>query len=426
SIRILGNEAAMIFDEDYRYRDPNFIFGVELAELVFQFPLSRKTLEKALEEVGNLPLRNSYDRIFLYRCLALSRSPDPDLFVSHHHLQVEQRREIAERLERFLQDHVQGRRSSVVEKWSEAASLRLGVGLRAKEHHRDLDGEELGASCLYSLVAFLVAVKDFPPQEMNDLLAKCQSIRSLTKERREELLQGLLANPPMFFDFPNLDVASPLVPSFFGDLAELEAQRRPEDLMGLFAIREAAEYFRLDLRMLEDQMSVAYGRHFSGSLWEDSPETDIPQLLTYALILLLEKEEVPLFLYPKVGFEEVEAAALGVRLPTLSAKPNRWLVGTDHRLLALEVDESLPIEDPGRHRILWHLAQGQISQGGVAFDFQKKLVRSRCTIQGGHWRGRPESGTTPEPGLIVTSDMKPKEGFFQPLRRWEAVMREGP
>jgi len=82
--------------------------------MVHLFPLSRETLQEALCEIGNLPLRNSYDRIFLYRCLALGRSPQPQAFVKAALLTIDQRREIAERLERFFRHHLHGRRGDRV------------------------------------------------------------------------------------------------------------------------------------------------------------------------------------------------------------------------------------------------------------------------------------------------------------------------
>ena len=91
AIRIIANETAMTFDENFRYRDPNWVYGLELTEMVYQFPLSRETLQQALCEIGNLPLRNSYDRVFLYRCLASGRSPKPQTFVKQEALTAEQR-----------------------------------------------------------------------------------------------------------------------------------------------------------------------------------------------------------------------------------------------------------------------------------------------------------------------------------------------
>ena len=73
-VRVIGYEVASIYGGDVRHRDANWIYGVELAELVSRFPLSRDSLSSALKEVGSVQLLNEYDRIFLYRCLAAHRS----------------------------------------------------------------------------------------------------------------------------------------------------------------------------------------------------------------------------------------------------------------------------------------------------------------------------------------------------------------
>ena len=77
---IVAWETASIYDRTSRFRDPEWVYGVELAHLVSEFPLTRDTLRGALRELGKLSLRSSYDRIFLYRCVAQHVSPKPGRF----------------------------------------------------------------------------------------------------------------------------------------------------------------------------------------------------------------------------------------------------------------------------------------------------------------------------------------------------------
>ena len=63
----------------FRQRDPDWHYALELIDLVHQFPPSRSSLEQSLKEIGSLPLRGEYDRVFLYRCLANRFSARPEI-----------------------------------------------------------------------------------------------------------------------------------------------------------------------------------------------------------------------------------------------------------------------------------------------------------------------------------------------------------
>ena len=100
-IRVIGVEVANVYGGDFRHRDPNWIYGAELTELMGRFPISRESLREGLRQISTLQLRNEYDRIYLYRCLADHRSAgfrcaDPAV------LTRAEREYIATRLEAFL------------------------------------------------------------------------------------------------------------------------------------------------------------------------------------------------------------------------------------------------------------------------------------------------------------------------------------
>ncbi len=422
AIRIVANETAMTFDEDYRYRDPNWIYGLELAELVYQFPLSRETLQEALGEVGNLPLRNSYDRIFLYRCLATGRSPQPELFVRLGSLSQEQRREIVERLERFFRHHIHGRRRERVDKWTAGVSERLGIAVRVMEGEMMAsESEELVAGAMASLGGFLIAVKEAPLPKLERALGDCQLATALSAAMNAEVINQLKAHPPMFFDFPNLDPESPMTDVYFSDLLALETAERPPDLQGLWAILEAAEYFRMDGKAIQTKVLAAHGENLKLGLRPDSPERVLSPILVTALIQLLEMDESPLFIYPKVMPEEAEAV-LGIRLPGMITKPVRWLVGTPSRLVAVEVAEELEMDDFNRHRIIWELKRGE---KGVVFERSRGLVRDQCVVRGGTWLIAGMESNLEAPGLAVPTDpLKRFDVYYAPLQEWIGSSRE--
>ena len=126
-------ETASIYDRTNRFRDPEFVFGVELAHLLSKFPLTRDGLRAGLHELGNLSLRSSYDRIFLYRCVAQHVSPKPDRFAQAEILPEETRKLIAERLHEFFVQHVEDAKEKKVASWRKEFGKRLGVSITPVE-----------------------------------------------------------------------------------------------------------------------------------------------------------------------------------------------------------------------------------------------------------------------------------------------------
>lgn len=127
SLGIVAWETASIFDRTHRYRNPDWVFAVELAHLVSQFELTRDTLHEALQEIGKIPLKSSYDRIFLYRCVAQHVSPKPERFTQTELLTREIREQIRTRLETFYAAHLSGSRDKEVLKWRKGMMARLAL-----------------------------------------------------------------------------------------------------------------------------------------------------------------------------------------------------------------------------------------------------------------------------------------------------------
>lgn len=131
TLGIVAWETAAIYDRTSRYRDPEWVYGVELVHLVSEFELTRDTLRGALRELGTLSFRSSYDRIFLYRCVAQHVSPKPDHFEQVGILEEDTRRLITERLQDFFSQHVEGAKERKVNSWRKGVAKRLGVTFEA-------------------------------------------------------------------------------------------------------------------------------------------------------------------------------------------------------------------------------------------------------------------------------------------------------
>jgi hypothetical protein len=130
---IVAWETASIYDRTGRFRNPEWIYGVELAHLVSAFPLTGDSLRGALRELGKLPLRSSYDRIFLYRCVAQHVSPKPDRFTQTALLSEETRKQLAKRLHAFFDAHVVDAADRKVSTWRKEIGKRLGVSITPVE-----------------------------------------------------------------------------------------------------------------------------------------------------------------------------------------------------------------------------------------------------------------------------------------------------
>jgi hypothetical protein len=216
-----------------------------------------------------------------------------------------------------------------------------------------------------------------------------------------------------------MDPENPLVAIYFGDLATLETRDRPGDLQGLWAIREAADYFRLDRKIFEPAVFQAYGRHYAVDLLPSSPENSISSDLAMGLIRTLEAAETPLFIYPRAGIEEAQGV-LGIRLPGVdTGHPVRWLVGTPARLFVLEVDAALEPDDFNRHRVIWMLQADRCASGRVSLERCRGLMKSGCLIRGGEWTGDGiDNAGADAPGLSIPDSAKRQDSYFDPLRDW--------
>jgi len=127
SLGIIAWETATIYDRTHRYRNPDWVFSVELAHLVSQFELNREILRGALREFGKIPLKSSYDRIFLYRCVAQHVSPRPERFCQNELLARETRDQIRKRLEGFRESHLGEASEKDLSKWRKGVATRLDL-----------------------------------------------------------------------------------------------------------------------------------------------------------------------------------------------------------------------------------------------------------------------------------------------------------
>lgn len=260
-ITVVGVEAANIYAPGFRQRDPAWIEGAELVELISSFPASGDSLRYGLKQITALPLRCEYDRIYLYRCLASHRSAGLQI-AEPSMLTRAQREEIAHSLEKFFSDHVHGATDANVKTWREGVEHRFDLRLKLDSTHSHLvtqRSEQLleAASSLCSFLKFLVQ------PEASRILPTLKSLRlaALMNEEQKQRLHSMeLAGDNVNFEAPGLDPSSDLTEAYLRDLATCCAatDEPAEELEQL--VLEACSYFR---------RTQAEGRQWLNDAWKN-------------------------------------------------------------------------------------------------------------------------------------------------------------
>lgn len=130
TLGIVAWETAGIYDQTHRYRSPDWVYGVELAHLLSKFDTTQEVLREAFRELGKIPLRSTYDRIFLYRCIAQNASPKPALFAQPGLLPAATRLALRDQLLAFYEKNISanaGTENAATVKWRAGLEERLGM-----------------------------------------------------------------------------------------------------------------------------------------------------------------------------------------------------------------------------------------------------------------------------------------------------------
>ncbi|MCA9269204.1 MAG: hypothetical protein KDA41_12070, partial [Planctomycetales bacterium] len=392
-IRVLGYEAASIYEGDIRLRDPNWIYGVELTEAMVRFPLTRASLETALREVGTLQLVNEYDRIYLYRCIAAQKSAEPDRYLAAISVSPPERQAIAARLERFFRTHIDGVKRNDVEKWGRDVERRLGVRMRLEGHVLSADMQEQLAGALRSLASLIVGVKQREPDELPERLARTEIFGRLDKTQREALVEQLQANPPYFFEPPDLEPASELAGVYFRDLAKAAASCPPQAMPLDELLEETTHYLRIDAKRAASVVDQAAQEALASRYTPTATQRATSAAVARAALRLLDDEEQLLFVFEG-------AAAEGAQGADVPSHP-LWLFGTNARLFAARVDEP---------QVVW------IADGKLQTSPDGGRWVGGCRLTGGVWLSDEHRGAV---ALHVRGQpMRRYEKCFAPLLAW--------
>ncbi len=364
-VRVIGYEVASLYG-NFRHRDANWIYAVELAELVSHFPLSRDSLSHALREIGSLQLRSEYDRVFLYRCIAAHASSRPEQYRAHAILTPDERSAIAGRLERYLETFIHGKSTERVNKWKAGVEDRLSVKLTAWTPVARPPAEQR-AEAIRSLASFLVGVKEREADQLPELLSDCPLVAELTASEQAEQFARLLDEPPYFFEHPDLDPESELATTYLDELVRLHVYTTPREQQIEQFLADAAAYLRKD----EKHVRKLLDKHFHAALQERLPSGanggKPPRSVARAVLDLLENQEQANFLYDSITLEWPE----GVKNP-LPANGRLWLLGTGNRFLLFSAEP-----EP---KMLWR-GDGQ----QLHVEVVRGYLTGHANLTGGHW-----------------------------------------
>ncbi len=387
-VRVVAYEMADVYGGDFRHRDPNWIFGVELTDLVSRFPVSREALSQALKEIGGTRIRNEYDRIFLYRCLAEHVSGKPEGYRAAEFLPVNERQAIARRLEYFFDRYIHGKDDRGVEKWRTGVEDRLDLKMTIDAQRTSHSSQEQIVSAIRSLASLIVGVKQHEPTELAGRLADTELWRQLDEEQRGNVLQEIEANPPFFFEQPDIDPQSENVSIYLADLARLVVRTPPHEIQGDEVVVDVAAYLRYDVKAARKTLDRTFIEFVADRMADDAPTKKVSADIARAILELLSPDEELRFVYS------------GVRLvDEVDNSGSLHLIGIEGRLHLLQIGEESELVWSGDHT--------------TSCEKQEGLLRKGCRLKGGVWH-QDSDGQGPViwvPGAV----MEGNDSYFKSL-----------
>lgn len=393
-IRVIGVEVANVYGGDFRHRDPNWIYGTELTALMGQFPISRESLREGLRQISGLPLRNEYDRIYLYRCLADHRSA-PLHLTDPAMLTREEREQIATQLETFFRDFIHGASDDAVDQWRESFEGRFDMKLSLSTATDNAPGvDSKTRDCVDSVAGFLKWVVGLNDADVQGAMLNCDLCQTpdsasepFTPERMPETFQP-----------PGLDPTDPMVDRFLRSLVETVAAviQPDENIEQLLA--ETGAYFRRTTTEITAQIDAVFVQRATADFDQSVWHAEVPPRLAR---LILQQDSRARFAYPDI-VTTIDGKATSI--------PDGWLVGFSKspRLKIFQLDKS--------DSSLWWAdnATTERARGFLIDD---------CIVSGGQWNHDSFADTN---SLTVAGALRGRgfANYFGPLLRLTTTLSD--
>jgi hypothetical protein len=364
-VRIVGYEVASVYDENLRYRDPNWCFAAELTELVQHFPSSELSLRRALSLVGSLQLRNEYDRIFFFRCIVEGKRPGLGR-IQASDLPPDRRKEIAERLEGFLESYITDPTPRVVERWRAGVENRLDIALTLDGPIPARPENEQAEDAIRSLAGYLLEIKQSDPEQLESSLAQTTLVQELPEEEVAGLRKQLQDNPPFFFEMPELVPGGSVAEAFLQDLASLAVQVSPRYRVADEIVVSTAVHLRSDAGRIKALLDREYVDQVARQLPDDAPVQRLPPDVARAVLDLVQPDEELHFVYGDV----VPVDSLQSGLASVDGSKT-WLVGVGNRLVVFTMGDT--------PQLLWE------GDRNIKAEYARGYVKGSCQLNGGRW-----------------------------------------
>lgn len=402
-VRVVGFEVAGIYGGDFRHRDPNWVYGSELTDLMSRFPVSRQNLAHALREIGGLTFRNEYDRVFLYRCLSTHRSAAPPP-ATHEFLPPDTRQEIARKLESFFRNFVHGKTEKAVTEWRTGVETRLGLRLRIENQSTGSltpanSASQDATAAVMSLIAFATAVKG---RELSDLSPETLAPKTSDVAGSSTVsvaLQNVADVPPQFFEGADIDPGSDLIDAYLADLTRLAVRSEPFDVQPDDLVLETAVWLGRDATAIRKQLDEEYCEFVSELLPEDAPTRKVSASIARAALAEVVPVEELQFAYPGVQLKPDDDASAVSGL--LSSKAKHWLLGTKTQLLLIDESTSRAVASSPIESLSAGKGDG--------------MVISDCDLSGSAWT-LPGSDTPTTLSLSIPGGVMTRfDTWFRPL-----------
>ncbi len=375
-VRVIGFEVANVYGGEFRYRDANWIFAAEVVELAHVFSPDSHSLQRALTEIGSLQLRSEYDRIYLYRCAAAGRSPQPQRYRAQAVLSAEERAAIARRLERFAASFAKDAAakeapSRELLRWRQQVEKRLQVKLNIATPPATENQAEQMLEAGRALASFLLAAKEREPEEIEALLAPTAVFQTFSPDQRQSLLDDLQENPPFFLEQPDLAIGGQTAKLFLQDLAWLAVNTPPHAGPWQSFLDDAAACLGETTSHARTLLDKQYTAWIRTCFPADAPTGKRNAKIGRVLAPLADVSDAFRFLYHGVSLE-----AGANNLPASGYA----LVGCDEELVLVH------LEDSGN--IVW-----AADAGSVHLEEVRGYLRNDCRLGGGHFLSPDDSDT---------------------------------
>ena len=398
-VRAVGFEVAQIYGGDFRHRDANWIFAVELAEVVATLPATAESLAQALQETGLLQLRSEYDRIYLYRMMAAGRSCQPGQYQAAAILGREKREDIAGRLQQFVDSCYGEVDLGQRTRWRDNLHARLQVTVQIQDGGFG-DAREQLAAAVTALAHFLVHHKHADPAEVTTRLSTLPLVSQLAEGDLEQLLSTFIPSPS--FETPVLETGTAWTELFVESLVDLQVNHTPRGPADPVVVAAGPH-----LGVSRDEMRERLDRAYLDALQQVSSRSlpaSLPAGVASLVLDVLDPDEQAACFYPVIELSPEAQEPLSFQ------RNQAWLVGTPARLLVLDRSH--------RQGILWQ------SEGRVRLEKEGGWLKNECCLSGGQLVLEPPGD--PAQMRLAGELLAGYEGSFGPLAALNEKLPQDP